>query len=115
MFPADWMQFRGPNGSGVGDATQLPAHFGPEKNALWKTAVPWGHSSPVIVGDLIFITGAEGGSRTDAGREKGVDQGSSCTRSLRAASAARSSGGGKPRARGWSVFNSRVRRRLRVP
>ena len=74
-FCADWSQFRGPNGSGVGDATSLPTQFGPGKNVVWKTAVPAGHSSPVIGGDLIFITAAEGGSRADAGREKVVDQG----------------------------------------
>ena len=74
-FAADWMQFRGPNGSGVGDATELPARFGPEKNVVWKTPVPWGYSSPVIARDMIFITGAEGGSRADAGREKVIDKG----------------------------------------
>jgi len=74
-FAADWSQFRGPNGSGVGDATRLPIQFGPQKNVLWKTPVPFGFSSPVIAGDLIFITGAEGGSRADAGREKVVDRG----------------------------------------
>ena len=74
-FAGDWSQFRGPNGSGVGDAAHLPSQFGPDKNVVWKTAVPFGHSSPVIAGDLIFLTGAEGGSRSDAGREKVVDQG----------------------------------------
>ncbi len=74
-FGGDWSQFRGPNGSGVGDAVQLPSEFGPNKNVVWKTPVPFGHSSPVIGGDLIFLTGAEGGSRSDAGREKVVDQG----------------------------------------
>src|SRR4029077_18501945 len=74
-FAADWSQFRGPNGSGVGDAVRLPAQFGPDKNVVWKTPVPFGHSSPVIGGELIFITGAEGGARADAGREKVVDQG----------------------------------------
>src|SRR5207237_10363697 len=44
-FPADWMQFRGPNGSGVGDATHLPTKLGPA-NAVWKTAVPWVYSTP---------------------------------------------------------------------
>src|SRR5438874_929601 len=75
VFGADWMQFRGPNGSGVGDATRLPVQFGPEKNVVWKTRVPFGFSSPAIAGDRIFITGAEGGSRADAGREKVVDRG----------------------------------------
>jgi outer membrane protein assembly factor BamB len=74
-FAADWSQFRGPNGSGVGDAVRLPAQFGPAKNVVWKTPVPFGHSSPVIGGELIFLTGAEGGARADAGREKVVDQG----------------------------------------
>src|SRR5260370_36155890 len=71
---ADWMQFRGPNGSGVGDATRLPTEFGQEKNVLWKTAVPAGHSSPVIAGDLIFLTGAEGVSQVGAANNKVVDQ-----------------------------------------
>src|SRR4051812_15077017 len=74
-FSADWMQFRGPNGSGIADATGLPSEFGPEKNVIWKTAIPFGFSSPVIAGDRIFLTGAEGGSRADAGRDKVVDQG----------------------------------------
>ncbi|HTM52310.1 MAG TPA: PQQ-binding-like beta-propeller repeat protein, partial [Bryobacteraceae bacterium] len=74
-FAADWMQFRGPNGSGVAEATRLPAQFGPDRNVVWKTAAPYGYSSPVIAGDRIFLTGAEGGSRADAGREKVVDKG----------------------------------------
>jgi outer membrane protein assembly factor BamB len=72
---ADWPQFRGVNGSGVAEATGLPAQFGPKKNVVWKTEVPFGHSSPVIVGGVIYLTGAEGGSRADAGREKVVDEG----------------------------------------
>src|ERR1700722_17274288 len=74
-FAGEWSQFRGPNGSGVGDAVSLPSQIGPDKNVVWKTAIPFGHSSPVIAGDLIFLTGAEGGARSDAGREKVVDQG----------------------------------------
>lgn len=70
-----WPQFRGPNGSGVSDATRLPVRFGPGKNVVWKSALPPGHSSPVITGDRIFLTAAEGGGRADAGREKVVDNG----------------------------------------
>jgi outer membrane protein assembly factor BamB len=58
-FASEWSQYRGPNGSGVGTASRLPTEFGPEKNVVWKTPVPFGHSSPVIAGDLIFITGGE--------------------------------------------------------
>lgn len=56
---ADWPRFRGPNGSGVGDGTGLPVDFGPAKNVAWKTAVPFGRSSPVIAGDRVFLTASE--------------------------------------------------------
>jgi outer membrane protein assembly factor BamB len=73
---ADWPMFRGVNGSGVAQVASVPTHFGPEKNVVWKTALPFGHSSPVITGDLIFLTGADGGERADAGRgDKVVDEG----------------------------------------
>lgn len=57
---ADWPQFRGPNGSGVSDTSGLPIHFGPEQNVIWKTAVPPGHSSPVLSNAHIFLTAFEG-------------------------------------------------------
>jgi outer membrane protein assembly factor BamB len=52
----DWSQFRGPNGSGVSPSTGLPAEFGPNKNLIWKAALPPGHSSPVLTRDRIFVT-----------------------------------------------------------
>ena len=62
LSAADWPNFRGPNSAGVSDATGLPVEFGPAKNVLWKTPIPPGHSSPVIVGDRIWLTGWEGGN-----------------------------------------------------
>jgi outer membrane protein assembly factor BamB len=52
----DWPQFRGPNGSGVSTSTGLPIEFGPDKNVVWKTVLPPGHSSPVLTRDRIFVT-----------------------------------------------------------
>jgi outer membrane protein assembly factor BamB len=52
----DWSQFRGPNGTGVSATTGLPIEFGPEKNVVWKTALPPGHSSPVLTRNRIFVT-----------------------------------------------------------
>jgi len=52
----DWPQFRGPNGSGVSVSTGLPEAFGPEKNLVWKTPLPPGHSSPVLTRDRVFVT-----------------------------------------------------------
>jgi outer membrane protein assembly factor BamB len=55
----DWPQFRGPNGSGVGQSTGLPVEFGPGKNVIWKKTVPTGYSSPILIQDRIFLTGCE--------------------------------------------------------
>ena len=57
---ADWDRFRGPNGSGVSEAHGLPGEFGVEKTMRWRTALPPGHSSPILVGDRIFLTAFEG-------------------------------------------------------
>ncbi len=63
MQPADWPGFRGPNGSGVSEASNLPVEFGPNKNVLWKTAIPSGASSPVLVHDRVLLTAAVGEKR----------------------------------------------------
>jgi outer membrane protein assembly factor BamB len=60
VFAGDWPQFRGPNASGVSDTTGLPVEFGPNKNVVWKTDLPPGHSSPVLTSDRIFVTAFEG-------------------------------------------------------
>ncbi len=53
----DWPQFRGPNGTGVSASHRATVvDFGPEKNVVWKTALPPGHSSPVLTKDHIFVT-----------------------------------------------------------
>jgi len=57
---ADWPQFRGPNGLGVSADKNLPVQFGPQKNVVWKTELPPGHSSPIVVGSRIFVTAYEG-------------------------------------------------------
>lgn len=55
-----WDRFRGPNGSGVLDSIgELPAEFGPEKNVVWKTALPPGLSSPVLTDKQIFLTASD--------------------------------------------------------
>ena len=60
-FATDWPQLRGPNGAGLcASCGEFPTEFGPDKNVIWKTAVPEGSSSPILVGDRIFLTAAEG-------------------------------------------------------
>ncbi len=59
--PPHWGQFRGPNGSGVGSATGYPVEFSPTRNVVWKSAIPYGQSSPVIAGTRLYLTASEPG------------------------------------------------------
>ena len=60
--PPDWSRFRGPNGSGISSATNVPTEFGPQKNLLWRLALPPGHSSPILHRDRIYLTAFRGDS-----------------------------------------------------
>src|SRR5437763_15563411 len=54
-----WTQFRGPNGSGVDSSTGYPVEFSPSKNVVWKTAIPFGQSSPILAGSRVYLTASE--------------------------------------------------------
>lgn len=56
----DWLNWRGPNGNGIAaEGQKLPVEFSSSKNVKWKAAVPGrGHSTPIVLGDRIFITTA---------------------------------------------------------
>ena len=56
----EWLQFRGPNGTGVAEGSSLPAEFNSTKNIVWKTQVPFARSSPVVTADRVFLTASEG-------------------------------------------------------
>jgi outer membrane protein assembly factor BamB len=54
---ADWPQFRGPNGSAV-SAENAP---GPKVEVAWSIDLPGrGLSSPIVIGDKVFLTCASG-------------------------------------------------------
>ena len=58
---ADWTAFRGSAGNGFADAPGLTAKLDAEKSITWKAELPGrGLSSPVVVGDRIFLTAASG-------------------------------------------------------
>src|ERR1022692_427412 len=59
LHSEDWIQFRGPNSSGISANKNLPVEFGPTKNVVWKTDLPPGHSSPILVGDHIYLTAVD--------------------------------------------------------
>lgn len=55
----DWPEFRGPDAQGQATATNLPQTWGPEQNIAWKAPIAGiGWSSPVVIGDRIFLTSA---------------------------------------------------------
>ncbi len=56
LIAADWLQFRGPGGTGISPEANLPVQLD-AKSVIWKINLPGrGLSSPVIVGDKIFVT-----------------------------------------------------------
>lgn len=59
LHATDWTEFRGPGAQGHSDATNLPLTWSPTSHIAWKAAVAGvGWSSPVVVGDRIFLTSA---------------------------------------------------------
>jgi outer membrane protein assembly factor BamB len=54
-----WPRLRGPDGQGATFDTELPLHWGPSENVVWKVNTSGrGNSSPVIWDDRVFITAA---------------------------------------------------------
>jgi len=57
---ADWPQFRGPSGNASCD-DETPATWSDSENMVWKTEIPGrGSSSPIVIGDKIFLTSYTG-------------------------------------------------------
>src|SRR5580704_6375619 len=57
LATADWRQFRGPGGLGTSTDKGLPTAWSSQKNIVWKTRLPGpGGSSPVTIGNRVFVT-----------------------------------------------------------
>lgn len=64
-FAADWPTWRGPQGDGVTSETNLPLTWSATENVKWKIDLPErGNSTPIILGNRIFLTQAVGQRRT---------------------------------------------------
>src|SRR5262245_27654860 len=60
LIGGDWPQFRGPSGDGHSDARDLPASWGGFGSIAWQAEIPGhGWSSPIVVGERIWLTTAE--------------------------------------------------------
>lgn len=57
-----WPNWRGPHSNGVADGEKFPTKWSAKENVKWKIKLPGkGASTPVVVGDRLFLTcGAEG-------------------------------------------------------
>ncbi len=55
---ADWPSWRGPTRDGRAPGTGYPLNWSATENVTWKTPLPGsGHSSPIVVGNRVFVTG----------------------------------------------------------
>lgn len=67
---ADWSAFRGADGSGIAVDAKLPTSWSEIENLKWKVPLPGpGSSSPIVVGDKIFVAcySGYGESKEDPG------------------------------------------------
>ena len=67
-FPAhaNWPEFRGPSGDGTAHNANLPTEWSRQQNVLWRAKLPGeGWSSPVVIGNKIYLTAAVPQSTAD--------------------------------------------------
>jgi len=65
-FAADWPMFRGPNGRSVADTQTVPTEWSVTEgtNIAWQADLPGrGVSSPIVVGERLFLTASSGPNR----------------------------------------------------
>src|SRR5262245_56665843 len=61
LMGADWTQFRGPGGLGTSAEKGLALKWSAKENIVWRTPLPGpGSSSPVTLGDRVFVTSYTG-------------------------------------------------------
>ncbi|RLS67891.1 MAG: hypothetical protein DWI00_18215, partial [Planctomycetota bacterium] len=59
----DWLQWRGPLGTGISEETGVPQKWSQTENIRWKVKLDGeGNSSPIVVDSKVFITHAPTGS-----------------------------------------------------
>jgi outer membrane protein assembly factor BamB len=64
----DWPQWRGPSASGVSSERGLPTRWSDTENIAWKAQIRGlGISSPIVSGDLVFVTSQAGNGEVRPG------------------------------------------------
>jgi len=68
---ADWPQWRGPNGTGATNETNLPVRWSATENVAWKAPVGGlGVSTPIVSGDRVFVTSQIGSGIRQPGKRQ---------------------------------------------
>lgn len=63
----DWPWWRGPLRNGIGPEVSVPTKWSESESVVWRTAVSGrGHSSPIIVGDRVFLATADEQEQTQS-------------------------------------------------
>ncbi len=56
----DWPGWRGPRGDGISLDATAPLHWSTTENIVWRTPLPGaGRSSPIVVGNRVFVTAGD--------------------------------------------------------
>src|SRR4029079_15505135 len=64
----NWPQWRGPAASGVSGEERLPERWSDRDNVAWKAKLRGlGISSPIVWGDLVFVTSQAGNGEVRPG------------------------------------------------
>ena len=68
LHAENWPQWRGPSATGVSTEQQLPERWSDTENIAWKTRLRGvGISSPIVWGDLVFVTSQVGSGEVRPG------------------------------------------------
>lgn len=63
-YSENWPAWRGPRGDGTSGETGIPLAWSTNENIAWKTPlVIKGHSSPIVWGGTVFVTGCDENTR----------------------------------------------------
>jgi len=114
----DWPQWRGPGASGVAPDRSLPTKWSATENIAWKAPIAGiGVSTPIVSGDLVFVTSQIGaGVRREGNHPRLVQGGDAAAQGERALGAGHPADAGKTffvveafsRAGGKRVWERRV-------
>jgi outer membrane protein assembly factor BamB len=66
LTAADWLQFRGTDGTGVAADAKPPVKFSATENVAWKMPLPGrGVCGPIVIGDRVVVTASSGPVKED--------------------------------------------------